>query len=95
MARFSPSIAVSIACRSLEGSLSAVSFEAMQRRPDFIASSVFHDRFGEEMLLVLYHPELAEEYRVPSKETEAEPLYGLESQEKKTPRGSWDKPPES
>jgi hypothetical protein len=25
----------------------------------------------------------------------AEPLYGLESQEEKTPRGSWGKPPES
>ena len=51
-----------------------VSFDAMQRRPDFIASSIFYDRFGEEMLLVLYHPELVKEYRVPPKQTEAEPL---------------------
>ena len=42
-------------------------FEGMGRRPDFVASSVFHDRFGEEMLLVLYHPDLVEEYRVPPK----------------------------
>ncbi len=49
-----------------------VSFDAMQRRPDFIASSVFQDRFGEEMLLVLYHPELVEKYRVPPKQAEAE-----------------------
>jgi hypothetical protein len=42
-----------------------VSFEAMQRRPDFIASAVFHERFGEDMLLVLYHPELVEKHRAP------------------------------
>jgi hypothetical protein len=28
-------------------------------------------------------------------EKDGEQLYGLESQEKKTLRGSWDKPPES
>jgi hypothetical protein len=43
----------------------------MGRRPDFVASSVFHDRFGEAMLLVLYHPDLVEEYRVPPKQSEA------------------------
>ena len=43
----------------------------MGRRPDFVASSVFHDRFGEEMLLVLYHPDLVEEYRVSPMQSEA------------------------
>jgi hypothetical protein len=39
----------------------------MSRRPDFVASSVFHIRFGEEMLLVLDHTDLVQEYRVPPK----------------------------
>jgi hypothetical protein len=52
-----------------------VEFEAMNRRPDFIAASVFYDRFEEEMLLLLYHPELVERCRVPPRLSgpEAEP----------------------
>lgn len=38
-------------------------FDAMNRRPDFIAGEVFHTRFGESIVLVLYHPELAAKER--------------------------------
>ena len=36
-----------------------ISFREMCRRPDFIAGNVFQERFGESIVLVLYHPELA------------------------------------
>jgi Protein of unknown function (DUF4240) len=41
-------------------------------RPDYIVSSVFNERFGEEMVLVLYHPELVEKYRTTPKQQECQ-----------------------
>jgi hypothetical protein len=40
--------------------------EAAFVRPDYVVSSLFNERFGEEMVLVLYHPELVEKHRMPS-----------------------------
>ncbi len=46
----------------------------MGRRPDFIAGNVFYERFGESIVLVLYHPELAARERQQSAEQrQAEP----------------------
>ena len=35
-----------------------VAYEFTGRRPDFIASSVFRDHFGEDMLFALRHPDV-------------------------------------
>jgi hypothetical protein len=53
-------------------------FDPLERtfvRPDFLASAVYHERFGEEMLLVLYHPEMVEKHRTVPKQKDdlAEP----------------------
>jgi hypothetical protein len=46
----------------------------MDRRPDFIAGGVLHERYGENIVLVLYHPDLVERDRQQSAEQrQAEP----------------------
>lgn len=47
-------------------------------RPDHITSKVFYERFGEEMLLVLYHPELAAKHATkPERESEPDANNGM------------------
>lgn len=41
------------------GEFEPISFQEMGRLPDFIAGKVFQERFGESIVLVMYHPELA------------------------------------
>ena len=64
--------------------------EAAFVRPDYVVSSVFNERFGEEMVLVLYHPELAEKYRTTPKQQEcrAEPAAAPDRGVNKASRGS-------
>ncbi|WP_171469892.1 DUF4240 domain-containing protein [Frigoriglobus tundricola] len=50
-------------CWQFLGEFEPVEFEAMSRRPDFIAGSVFHERFGENIVSVLYHPEFVAKER--------------------------------